>query len=53
MAEVIVGDYGGCLPVIFDDAFAYSDSKITPIQNLDATVRIALRASNRLVGQSM
>ena len=25
MAEVLAADYGGCLPVVFDDAFAYSD----------------------------
>jgi DNA repair exonuclease SbcCD ATPase subunit len=25
MAEVLAGDHGGCLPVVFDDAFAYSD----------------------------
>lgn len=25
MAEVLAADYEGCLPVVFDDAFAYSD----------------------------
>lgn len=25
MAEVLAADHGGCLPVVFDDAFAYSD----------------------------
>lgn len=25
MAEVLAADFGGCLPVVFDDAFAYSD----------------------------
>ncbi|MGA7724345.1 MAG: AAA family ATPase [Opitutaceae bacterium] len=25
MAEVLAADYDGCLPVVFDDAFAYSD----------------------------
>lgn len=25
MAEVLAGDHGDCLPVVFDDAFAYSD----------------------------
>ena len=25
MAEVLAADHGGCLPVIFDDAFAYAD----------------------------
>lgn len=25
MAEILAADYNGCLPVVFDDAFAYSD----------------------------
>jgi len=25
LAEVLAADHGGCLPVVFDDAFAYSD----------------------------
>ena len=25
MAEVLAENYGGCLPLVFDDAFAYSD----------------------------
>jgi hypothetical protein len=27
MAEVLAADHGGCLPVVFDDAFAYADDK--------------------------
>lgn len=29
MAEVLAGEHGGCLPVIFDDAFAWSDPERT------------------------
>ncbi|MBP7728386.1 MAG: SMC family ATPase [Bacteroidia bacterium] len=33
MAEVLASDYEGCLPVVFDDAFAYSDpQRIQTIQ---------------------
>jgi len=35
MAEVLAGDYGGCLPVIFDDAFAYSDpERVNQLQRM-------------------
>jgi hypothetical protein len=27
IAEIVAQDHGGCLPVVFDDAFAYSDPK--------------------------
>lgn len=35
MAEVLAGDYGGCLPVVFDDAFAYSDpERVNQLQRM-------------------
>jgi AAA domain len=35
MAEVLAPDYNGCLPVIFDDAFAHSDSaRLQQLQNM-------------------
>ena len=35
MAEVLAGDYDGCLPLIFDDAFAYSDpERVVQIQRM-------------------
>jgi DNA repair exonuclease SbcCD ATPase subunit len=35
MAEVLAVDHGGCLPVVFDDAFAYSDpDRVTHLQRM-------------------
>ena len=35
MAEVLAADYGGCLPVVFDDAFAYSDpDRVNQLQRM-------------------
>lgn len=35
MAEVLAADHGGCLPVVFDDAFAYSDpERVTSLQRM-------------------
>jgi DNA repair exonuclease SbcCD ATPase subunit len=35
MAEVLAADHGGCLPVVFDDAFAYSDpERVTQLQRM-------------------
>ena len=35
MAEVLAADYGGCLPVVFDDAFAYSDpERVNQVQRM-------------------
>ena len=35
MAEVLAGDYGGRLPVVFDDAFAYSDpERVNQLQRM-------------------
>mgnify|MGYP003337287198 CR=1 FL=1 len=35
MAEVLAADHGGCLPVVFDDAFAYSDpERVTRLQRM-------------------
>lgn len=35
MAEVLAADYGGCLPVVFDDAFAYSDpERVNQLQRM-------------------
>jgi hypothetical protein len=35
MAEVLAGDHGGCLPVVFDDAFAYSDpERVNQLQRM-------------------
>jgi DNA repair exonuclease SbcCD ATPase subunit len=35
MAEVLATDQGGCLPVIFDDAFAYSDpERVNQLQRM-------------------
>lgn len=35
MAEVLAADHGGCLPVVFDDAFAYSDpDRVTQLQRM-------------------
>jgi DNA repair exonuclease SbcCD ATPase subunit len=35
MAEVLAQDHGGCLPVVFDDAFAYSDpQRVNQLQRM-------------------
>lgn len=35
MAEVLAADHGGCLPVVFDDAFAYSDpERVNQLQRM-------------------
>lgn len=35
MAEVLAADHGDCLPVVFDDAFAYSDSdRVNTLQGM-------------------
>lgn len=35
MAEVLAADHGGCLPVVFDDAFAYSDpERVSRLQRM-------------------
>jgi DNA repair exonuclease SbcCD ATPase subunit len=35
MAEVLAADHGGCLPVIFDDAFAYADpERVNQLQRM-------------------
>lgn len=35
MAEVLAADHNGCLPVVFDDAFAYSDpERVTQLQRM-------------------
>lgn len=35
MAEVLAGEHGGCLPVVFDDAFAYSDpERVNQLQRM-------------------
>lgn len=35
MAEVLAADYGGCLPIVFDDAFAYSDpNRVQAVQRM-------------------
>jgi DNA repair exonuclease SbcCD ATPase subunit len=35
MAEVLAADYGGCLPIVFDDAFAYSDpNRVQTVQRM-------------------
>lgn len=35
MAELLAGDHGGCLPVVFDDAFAYSDpERVNQLQRM-------------------
>jgi DNA repair exonuclease SbcCD ATPase subunit len=35
MAEVLATDYDGCLPVVFDDAFAYSDpERVNQLQRM-------------------
>ena len=35
MAEVLASDYDGCLPVVFDDAFAYSDpDRVNQLQRM-------------------
>ena len=35
MAEVLAGDHDGCLPVVFDDAFAYSDpERVNQLQRM-------------------
>jgi hypothetical protein len=35
MAEVLACDYDGCLPVVFDDAFAYSDpDRVNQLQRM-------------------
>lgn len=35
MAEVLAPDYGGCLPIVFDDAFAYSDpNRVQTVQRM-------------------
>jgi len=35
MAEVLAADHGGCLPVVFDDAFAYSDpNRVQTLQRM-------------------
>lgn len=35
MAEVLAADHDGCLPVVFDDAFAYSDpERVTSLQRM-------------------
>ncbi len=35
MAEVLAGEYGGCLPIVFDDAFAYSDpERVNQLQRM-------------------
>lgn len=35
MAEVLAADYDGCLPIVFDDAFAYSDpNRVQTVQRM-------------------
>jgi hypothetical protein len=35
MAEVLAADHGGCLPVVFDDAFAYADpERVNQLQRM-------------------
>ena len=35
MAEVLAADHGGCLPIVFDDAFAYSDpERVNQLQRM-------------------
>ena len=35
MAELLAADYEGCLPVVFDDAFAYSDpERVSKVQRM-------------------
>lgn len=35
MAEVLAADYDGCLPIVFDDAFAYSDpERVSKVQRM-------------------
>ncbi len=35
MAEVLADDHGGCLPIVFDDAFAYSDpDRVNQLQRM-------------------
>ena len=35
MAEVLAADHDGCLPVVFDDAFAYSDpERVNQLQRM-------------------
>jgi uncharacterized protein YhaN len=39
MAEILAGGFDGCLPVIFDDAFAYSDPE--RVQSLQRMLDLA------------
>ena len=35
LAEILAADFGGCLPVVFDDAFAYADpERIESLQRM-------------------
>ncbi|MFO1490602.1 MAG: hypothetical protein U1F87_06755 [Kiritimatiellia bacterium] len=47
MAEVLSEAHGGCLPVVFDDAFAYSDS--TRVNQLPGMLDLAARAGLQII----
>jgi uncharacterized protein YhaN len=39
MAEILAADHDGCLPVVFDDAFAYTDPE--RVQSLQRMLNLA------------
>ncbi len=47
MAEVLAADYDGCLPLVFDDAFAYSDPE--RVQTLQRMLDLAASRGLQLI----
>ena len=47
MAEILAADHGGCLPLVFDDAFAYSDPQ--RVQTLQRMLDLAASRGLQLI----